>query len=82
MDRNPKRVLIASMLYLSIVIAGIKMFPVEKEPNFQDWDRINDCEMAVGLIADRDTDMWFEHMESCVYLDADYLNSMAEGEQQ
>lgn len=75
-----------SIMYVAIIallgIALVRQQNLPKEPNFQDWDRINDCEMAVGQFADRGTDMWHEHMEQCVYIDPDYLNSMAEGDVQ
>lgn len=76
-----------SLLYAVIIIlmgTALIRDKVPAEPHFQDWDRINDCEMAVGQFADRGTDMWHEHMESCVYLDADYLDVpfQPEGEEQ
>jgi hypothetical protein len=74
-----------SIGYLAIIILlGIALIrnkaPVE--PNFADWDRVRDCELAVGQFADRGTDLWYEQMEQCVHLDADYLNVPFQREEQ
>lgn len=82
MERNNKTLVIAMIIYLAVVFIGTKLFPSEKEPNFQDWDKVQACEMAVGQFADRYTDMWHEHMEQCVYLDADYLQPAFEETEQ
>lgn len=77
-----------SIMYgVIIILMGVALVRQQnqpKEPNFQDWDRVADCEKAVGQFADRSTDLWYEHMEQCVYIDPDYLDVpfQPEGEEQ
>lgn len=51
-------------------------FEVEgREPASQ--ERINACNTAVESFAVQYGDHWYEQMETCVYLDADYLNEVS-----
>lgn len=51
-------------------------FEVEgREPASQ--ERINACNTAVESFTDQYGDHWYEQMETCVYLDADYLNEVS-----
>ena len=72
------------LLYVVMIVlvgnALLKQQEQPKEPKFHDWDRAEDCQMAVGQFADRGTDLWYEQMEQCVYTDPDYLTPIYEGE--
>lgn len=77
-------------IILSILAAAVgcsqPVWPAEDEIKFTveiggvirndaSQERINTCNKVITQFANQYTDHWYEQMEQCVYLDADYLDS-------
>ena len=72
----------------SILLSILSLFSVWSQPEpirFQvegrepaSQERIEACNKAVESFAVQYGDHWMEQMESCVYLDADYLNEASQ----
>ncbi len=76
-------------IILSILAAAVgcsqPVWPAEDEIKFTveiggvirndaSQERINQCDSVITGFTTRYGDMWYEQMEACVYLDADYLS--------
>ena len=67
----------------SLILSILSIFSVWSQPEPVKFEvkgrpaayqpRVEACNKAVETFTDQYTDHWYEAMEACVYLDADYL---------
>ena len=71
----------------ALILAVLSLFSVWEQPEpikFEvagkfpaGQERIDSCNKAIEAFADTYTDLWYGEMESCVYLDGDYLTPVS-----